>query len=83
MKIETADVADVEKSCRSRRTRTVTSNLHPKSPRRVVYDILFRAAGETLRPIAADPAHLGAEIGFLTAIAADRTNWRVVVSCLA
>jgi hypothetical protein len=31
----------------------------------VVYDILFRAASETLRIIAADPKHLGAEIGFL------------------
>jgi hypothetical protein len=30
----------------------------------VVYDILFRAASETLRKIAADPEHLGAEIGF-------------------
>jgi Putative transposase len=30
-----------------------------------VYDILFRAASETLRTIAADPEHLGAEIGFL------------------
>ena len=30
----------------------------------VVYDILFRAASETLRTIAADPKHLGAEIGF-------------------
>jgi hypothetical protein len=29
-----------------------------------IYDILFRAASETLRTIAADPAHLGAEIGF-------------------
>jgi len=29
-----------------------------------VYDILFRAAAESLRTIAADPAHLGAEIGF-------------------
>jgi Putative transposase/Transposase zinc-binding domain len=29
-----------------------------------VFDILFRAAAETLRTIAADPAHLGAEIGF-------------------
>src|SRR5215469_331589 len=29
-----------------------------------VYDILFRAAADTLRTIAADPAHLGAEIGF-------------------
>ena len=31
----------------------------------VIYDILFRAASETLRTIAADPEHLGAEIGFL------------------
>jgi hypothetical protein len=30
----------------------------------VVYDILFQAASETLRKIAADPKHLGAEIGF-------------------
>jgi hypothetical protein len=33
--------------------------------RRVVYRILFRAAAETLQQIAADPRHLGAEIGFL------------------
>jgi predicted Zn-ribbon and HTH transcriptional regulator len=31
----------------------------------VVYDILFHVAAETLRRIATDPAHLGAEIGFL------------------
>jgi hypothetical protein len=31
----------------------------------VVYDILFQAASETLHTIAADPKHLGAEIGFL------------------
>jgi len=31
----------------------------------VVYGILFRAAAETLRTIAADPKHLGVEIGFL------------------
>ncbi|HME26421.1 MAG TPA: IS91 family transposase [Acetobacteraceae bacterium] len=34
----------------------------------VVYDILFQAAAETLRRIAADPAHLGAEIGFLAVL---------------
>ena len=34
----------------------------------VVYDILFRAASETLRTIAADPEHLGAEIGFLAVL---------------
>ena len=31
----------------------------------VVYDILFRATAETLRTIACDPKHLGAEIGFI------------------
>ena len=31
----------------------------------VVYDILFHATAETLRTIAADPKHLGAEIGFI------------------
>ena len=30
----------------------------------VIYDILFRATAETLKKIAADPKHLGAEIGF-------------------
>ena len=34
----------------------------------VVYGILFHAAAETLRTIAADPQHLGAEIGFLAVL---------------
>jgi len=34
----------------------------------VVYDILFRATSETLRTIAADPQHLGAEIGFFAVL---------------
>jgi hypothetical protein len=36
--------------------------------KKVVYGILFRAAGETLRTIAADPKHLGAEIGFIAVL---------------
>jgi len=36
--------------------------------RKVVYDILFRATSETLRTIAADPQHLGAEIGFFAVL---------------
>jgi Putative transposase/Transposase zinc-binding domain len=35
---------------------------------RVVYGILFRAAAETLLQIAADPRHLGAQIGFLAVL---------------
>ena len=33
-----------------------------------MYDILFRATSETLRTIAADPKHLGAEIGFFAVL---------------
>ena len=33
--------------------------------KQLVYTLLFRAASETLRTIAADPKHLGAQIGFL------------------
>ena len=36
--------------------------------KKVVYSILFRAASETLRCIAADPKHLGAKIGFLAVL---------------
>src|SRR3989454_1109520 len=34
----------------------------------VVYSILFRATAETLRTIAAEPKHLGAEIGFFAVL---------------
>ena len=34
----------------------------------IVYNILFRAAAETLSTIAADPKHLGAEIGFFAVL---------------
>ena len=34
----------------------------------IVYNILFRTAGETLRTIAADPRHLGAQIGFFAVL---------------
>jgi hypothetical protein len=36
--------------------------------KRVLYDMLFRTSAETLRTIAADPKHLGAEIGFLSVL---------------
>ena len=36
--------------------------------KRELYRILFRAAAETLRTIAADPKHLGAEIGFFAVL---------------
>ena len=34
----------------------------------VIYDILFKASAETMITIAADPKHLGAEIGFLSVL---------------
>src|SRR5207245_776439 len=36
--------------------------------KKVVYDLLFRASAATLLKIAADPKHLGAEIGFLSVL---------------
>ena len=36
--------------------------------KRVVYNLLFAATAETLRTIAADPRHLGAEVGFLAVL---------------
>jgi len=36
--------------------------------KRVVYNLLFATVAETLRTIAADPKHLGAEIGFLAVL---------------
>jgi len=36
--------------------------------KKVVYDLLFRASAVTLLEIAADPKHLGADIGFLSVL---------------
>ncbi len=46
----------------------------------VVYDILFRAVSETLRTIAADPEHLGAEIGFLGVLHITVPGWWTIVA---
>ena len=48
----------------------------------VVYDIPFRAASETLRTIAADPKHLGAEIGFLGCCTAGDSPSRTTRTCI-
>ena len=40
----------------------------------VVYAILFRATAETLTTIAADPKHLGAEIGFFAVLHSSGTE---------
>src|SRR4051812_7676657 len=36
--------------------------------KRILYDLLFRASAATLLEIAADPKHLGADIGFMTVL---------------
>lgn len=36
--------------------------------KQVIYDLLFRTCAETLFEVAADPEHLGAEIGFLAVL---------------
>ena len=36
--------------------------------KRVIYDLLFHATAQTLREVAADPKHLGAEIGFMAVL---------------
>jgi integrase/recombinase XerC len=45
---------------------SVVAALRGYQNKRVLYDLLFRASAGTLRTIAADPKHLGAEIGFIT-----------------
>ena len=36
--------------------------------KRVIYDLLFRTCAETLLEVAADPEHLGADLGFLSVL---------------
>lgn len=36
--------------------------------KRVIYDLLFRVSAETLIEVAADPEHLGAQLGFLSVL---------------
>ena len=54
--------------CRSTTTTSSSPCRHRSAPsptttRRVIYDLLFAVAAETLRTIAADPKHLGAQVG--------------------
>jgi Putative transposase len=36
--------------------------------KKLLYDLLFRTSAETLREVARDPRHLGAEIGFFSVL---------------
>ena len=52
----------------------VVFTLHPEvvklalQNKKTIYELLFRASSDTLKQIAADPKHLGAEIGFVTVL---------------
>jgi len=48
----------------------------------VVYGILFRATAETLSTIAADPEHLGAEIGFFAVLHSWGQNLFFIPTCI-
>jgi hypothetical protein len=45
--------------------------------KKIVYDLLFRSSAATLLEIAADPKHLGAEIGFLSVLHTWGQNLRI------
>jgi hypothetical protein len=49
---------------------TIPSELNPLAIRnqKVIYDIIFKAAAESLRELAADPKYLGADIGVLAVL---------------
>jgi hypothetical protein len=49
---------------------TLPSELAPLAlqNKKVVYDLLFRSSAETLREVARNPQHLGAEIGFFSVL---------------
>jgi len=48
---------------------------------RLFYNLLFRAASETLLEIAADPRHLGARIGVLLCCTPGRRTWDIIPTC--
>jgi hypothetical protein len=43
--------------------------------KRVLYGLLFRTSAETLREVARNPRHLGAEIGFFPLISGERPEF--------
>jgi len=45
--------------------------------KKIVYDLLFRSSAATLLEIAADPKHLGAEIGFLSVLHTGGQNLQI------
>ena len=53
------------------------------SNRRLLYDLLFRAATQTLCEIAADQRHLGARIGGLWCCTPGDRTWSIIRTCMA
>jgi 3-oxoacyl-ACP reductase-like protein len=62
MSLGQLEVMSAIESCRSRLWAAEIAPIAYQN-KAVVYDLLFRAAAETLLTIAADPKHLGARIG--------------------
>jgi len=58
---------------------TLPQELNPLCQKnaKMLYNLLFRASAETLLELAADPQHLGAEIGFLSIL----HTWGQNLSC--
>jgi Putative transposase len=52
----------------ARRLHPAGASGRDRVPKKAVYAILFRTVAETLRRIAADPKHLGAEIGLVAVL---------------
>jgi len=50
--------------------------------KKVFYDLLFHATAETLLEVAADPEHLGAQIGFLAVLHSCTVGVRTCCSIL-
>jgi hypothetical protein len=51
--------------------------------KRALYGILFAASAATLRTIAADERHLGAEIGFVSVLHTWSQDLRTILTCTA
>lgn len=50
---------------------------------KVVYDLLFRSAAESLLELSGDPRHLGADVGFLSILhTGGKTLW-IILICIA
>ena len=50
--------------------------------RRRLYNLLFRAASQTVTELTADPRHLGAKTGFVLVLHAWVSRWNIIPTCM-